>query len=72
MPGHTIVPGKSIGDENLVLIPQDVLIFTNLNDIAEKEAIGPKDRQNIVDVRKLGTKTLQNAAALSPLQIGGE
>jgi hypothetical protein len=21
MPGHTIIPGKSIGDENLVLIP---------------------------------------------------
>jgi hypothetical protein len=48
-----------------------VLIFTNLNNIAEQEAIGPEDQQNTLDLRKSGTKASQHAAALPPLQIGG-
>jgi len=49
-----------------------VLIFNN---IAEKEATGTagtEDQPNTADLRNSGTKTLQNAAALPPLQIGRE
>ena len=39
MPGQTIIPSKSIGQDgkNLVLVPEDMLIF---NSVAEKEAVG--------------------------------